>query len=117
MHLSSKSLDGVLDDMDILDDAGDGVRVLKISLGSSTESFIKIQHQKPSEDYTYPPSLLLESWRTGMFLMELEMVSGVVRKRLFQSHLTRHGWFLTNHSTVFAGPGQVSLKQPFRVMY
>ena len=64
----------VLDDRDVLDDAGDGVRVLKISLGSSTESFIKIQHQKPSQDCTYPPSLLLESWRTGMFLMELEMV-------------------------------------------
>ena len=70
------SLTGVLDDRDVLDDAGDGVRVLKIPLGSSSESFIKIQHQKPSQDCTYPPSLLLESWRTGMFLMELEMVSG-----------------------------------------
>ena len=41
----------------------------------------------------------------------------VVRKRLIQSHLTRHGCFLTNQSTVFAGPGQVSLNQPFGVMY
>ena len=51
------SLAGVLDDRDVLDDAGDGVRVLKISLGSSTESFIKIQHQKPSQDCTYSISL------------------------------------------------------------
>ena len=119
------SLAEVLDDRDVLDDAGDGVRVLKISLkvllkissrsnirnlvmiapilqvsswslvwqecswwcwrwcqgtqnslGSSSESFIKIQHQKPSQDCTYPASHFLESWRTWMFLMELEMVSG-----------------------------------------
>ena len=96
MHLFFKSLAGALDDRDVLDDAGDGVRVLKISLkvlmkissrsnirnlagafyernvlddvgggvrvlkiplGSSSESFIKIQHQKPSQDCTYPPSL------------------------------------------------------------
>ena len=49
--------------------------------------------------------------------ISLHVTLFVVRKRLFQSHLTRHGWFLTNHSTVFAGPGQVSLKQPFGVMY
>ena len=52
-----------------------GVRVPKISQGSFTESFIKIQHQKAYQDSTYPPSLFLKSWRTGMFLMELEMVS------------------------------------------
>ena len=44
--------------------AGDGVRVLKISLESVTESFIKIQHQEPCQDSTFPPSLFLESWRT-----------------------------------------------------
>ena len=70
------SLAGVLDDRDVLDDAGDGVRVLKISLGSSIESFIKIQHQKLSQDCTCPTCLLLESWMTGMFLMMQEMVSG-----------------------------------------
>ena len=32
MHLFSKSLAGVLDDRDVLDDAGDDVRVLKIPL-------------------------------------------------------------------------------------
>ena len=64
MHLSSKSLAGVLDDRDVLDDAGDGVRVLKISLGSFTESFIKIQHQKPSQDSKCQLSIFLESRRT-----------------------------------------------------
>ena len=42
---------------------------------SSKASFIKIQHQEPSQDYTYHPSLLLKCWRTGMFLMELGMES------------------------------------------
>ena len=73
---SSKSFPGVLEDSDVLDGAGDGVRVLKTSLGSFTESFIKIQHQEPCQDSKYPPSHFLESWRTVMFLMELEMVSG-----------------------------------------
>ena len=51
------SLAGVFDDRDVLDDDGDGVRVLKIPLESSSESFIMIQHQKPSQDCTYPPVL------------------------------------------------------------
>ena len=50
-------------------------------------------------------------------VLSMLLRSIVVRKRLIQSHLTRHGCFLTNHSTVFAGPGQVSLNQPFGVMY
>ena len=45
LHLSSKSLPGVLEDMDVLDGAGDGVRVLIISLGSFTENFIKVKDQ------------------------------------------------------------------------
>ena len=44
LPLSSKSLTGVLEDVDVLDGAGDGVRVLIISSRSFTESFIKIQH-------------------------------------------------------------------------
>ena len=48
---------------------------LKIFQGSFTESFIKIHHKEACQDSTYPPSLFLESWRTWMFLMELEMVS------------------------------------------
>ena len=56
----------------IVNGAGDGVRVLTISIRSFTESFIKIQQQ----DSTYPPSLFLESWMIGLFLMELDMVFG-----------------------------------------
>ena len=41
-HLSSKSFLGVLENRNVLDGAGDGVRVLKIPLGSFTVSFIKI---------------------------------------------------------------------------
>ena len=70
-----KSLPGVLKDMDVHDEAGDGVKVLKISQGNFTESFINTQHQEACQDSIYPPSLFLESWRTLMFLMELEMVS------------------------------------------
>ena len=45
VHLSSKSLPGVLEDMDDCDGAWDGVRVLIISIESFTERFVKIQHQ------------------------------------------------------------------------
>ena len=74
--MSSKSFTGVLEDRDVLDGAGDGVKVLNISQRSFTESFIKIQHQEVCQDSTYPQSLFLESLRTGILLMELEMVSG-----------------------------------------
>ena len=73
LQLSSNSIHGVLKDRDVLDEAG--VRVLNVSQGSFTESFIKIQHQEACQDPTYPPSHSLESLRKGMFLMELEMVS------------------------------------------
>ena len=53
---------GVLDDRDVLDDAGDCVRVLNISLGSSTESFIKIQHQNLVK---IAPILQVSSWSLG----------------------------------------------------
>ena len=79
LHLLSKSLPGVLEDRDVLDRDRSGVRVLKIYLGSFTESFIKIQHKEACQDSMYPPSLFLESWRRGMFLMELEMVSGSLK--------------------------------------
>ena len=75
LHISSKSLPGVLQERDVLDGAGDGVKELNISQGSFTESFIKIQHQEVCQDSSYPPSNFLESWRKGMFLMELEIVS------------------------------------------
>ena len=38
-------------DMDVLDGAGDGVRVLIISLGTFTERFIKIQHKESCQDF------------------------------------------------------------------
>ena len=44
---SSMYLPGVLEDMDVLDGDGDGVKMFIISQGSITESFIKIQHQEP----------------------------------------------------------------------
>ena len=72
---SSKSHPGVFEDRDVLDGAGDGVKVLNISKGSLTKSFIKIQHLEVCQESTYPPSHFLDSWRKGMFLMEQEMVS------------------------------------------
>ena len=66
---------GVLEDRGVLDGDRDGVRLLKIPLRFITESFIKIQHQKAYHDSHYPSSILLESWRTWVFLMEVEMVS------------------------------------------
>ena len=69
LHLSSKSLPGVLEDRDVLDWDRGGVRVLKISQGSFTESFIKIHHKEACQDSTYPPSFFLESCRRGMFLI------------------------------------------------
>ena len=64
MHLSSKSLTGVLEDRDVLDGAGDGVRVLRIPLESFAESFIKIHYQEPSQDSKCQLSIFLESRRT-----------------------------------------------------
>ena len=45
--ISSKCLPGVSKDVDVFDGAGDGVRVIIISIESFTESFIKNKHQKP----------------------------------------------------------------------
>ena len=66
-RVSLKSLPGVFVGRDFPDGAGDGVRVVKISLESFTETFIKIQHQEHCQDFTYPTSLFLESCRTGIF--------------------------------------------------
>ena len=43
LHMSSKSLPGVWEDMDIPDGPGDGVRWELTSIRSFCESFIKIQ--------------------------------------------------------------------------
>ena len=71
LHLSSKSLPGVLE---VPDKPGVGVRCYGLTFRSFCESFIKIQYQKPCQDSTCPPSLFLESWRTWWFLMNLEVV-------------------------------------------
>ena len=73
LHLSSNSIHGLLKDRYVLDEAG--ARELNVSQRSFTESFIKIQHQEACQDSTYPPSLILESFRTGKFFMDLQMVS------------------------------------------
>ena len=72
--VKSKSLPGVLGESNVLEGARDGVRALKISQGSFTESFIKIQQWEAYKDFTYHQSPLLESWRTWRFLMDLELV-------------------------------------------
>ena len=54
LHLSSKSLPGVLEDVEVPDDPGGGVIC---------------------QDSNCPSSLFLESWRTWRFLMNLEVVS------------------------------------------
>ena len=69
LHLSSKSFPGVFEDRDILDGTGDGLRVLNISKGS----FTQVSSWSLSR-LTFPPSLFFESWRTGMFLVDLVMV-------------------------------------------
>ena len=57
------------------DAPGDVLRWKRTFKRSFSESFIKIGHQKPCQDSTYPQSLSLESWRTWRFLMHLVMVS------------------------------------------
>ena len=47
---------GVYEDMDVLDGVRDGVKMFITSQGSITENFIKIRHQEPCQDFTYPPS-------------------------------------------------------------
>ena len=50
-----------MEDMYVLDGAGDGVRVLIISLGSFSKSFIKIQHQEPNYKELYYCSVVLHT--------------------------------------------------------
>ena len=52
-----------------------GCQGIEISQGSFTETFIKIQHQEACPDSIYLPCLFLESWRTEIFLMEIEVGS------------------------------------------
>ena len=75
LYPSTKYLHGVLEDRELPYGAGAGVRVERTSIQIFAESFIKIQHQEPCQDSTRPPSLFMESWRTGRFLMDLERSS------------------------------------------
>ena len=63
LHMSSKSFTGVLEDRDVLDEAGDGVKVLNISQRSFTESFIK---NKNIRKFVKTPHILqVTSWSLG----------------------------------------------------
>ena len=53
----------------------DDVRVFEIFLENFPENFIRVNPQEPCQVYNFSPSPSLVSWRTGMFLIELEMVS------------------------------------------
>ena len=53
LHLSSKSLPGVLEEMEILDKLEYGVIWVIVSLGNFCESFIEIWHQEPCQDYVF----------------------------------------------------------------
>ena len=75
LHLSSKSLPGVYEDMDIPDETGDSVRWEGTSIRSICESFIEIRLQEACQDSTYPPSPFLESRMKLTFLTDLEKVS------------------------------------------
>ena len=75
LHLSSKYLPGVFEDMEVPDTPGDGFRWKRISQKTFPESFMKIEPQETGQDSTCPLNLFLKSWRTWRFLMHLVMVS------------------------------------------
>ena len=60
--------------LDVPETLGDGVGRVEASLGMFLASLKMIGWQKACQDSSCPPSLLLESWRTWMFLRHLEMV-------------------------------------------
>ena len=76
LFMSFKSLPGVLEDIEVPDQVGNGARGLGQPLGSINETFMKIKHLKPYQDSPCPSSLFLESWKTWRFLTKLKMVSG-----------------------------------------
>ena len=76
--LSSKTPAGVLEDMDVPDTLGDGVKSLERWPETLCVIFKMIGHVEVSQDSACPPRLQQESWRTWMFLTHLELVSLVV---------------------------------------
>ena len=75
-HIKTLPSSLFLEDREAPDRAGDGDRVEITSIQSFNEGFIKIQLQEPCQDSPCPPSLFKETWRTGRFLIDLEMESG-----------------------------------------
>ena len=53
LHLSSKSITGVFEDMEILDELVYGIMWVKVSFRIFCESFVKIWHQEPCQDYVF----------------------------------------------------------------
>ena len=53
LHLSSKSLPGVLEDTEILDELVYGILWVGLSFRSFCKSFIKIWHLEPCQDYVF----------------------------------------------------------------
>ena len=69
VHLSAKSLPGAMDNIKVPDGPGDGVKWMLVSTWTLVSCHVLCQ------DSTYQSNLFLKSWRTLMFLLELEMVS------------------------------------------
>ena len=61
--------------MEVPDTPPGGVKRSNLVLRMFGENFMKIGALKGHQDSTCPPSVLLESWRTWMFLRHLELVS------------------------------------------
>ena len=55
LYLSSKTPAGILEDMDVPDTLGDGVKLLERWPESLCENFKMIGHVEVSQDSTYPP--------------------------------------------------------------
>ena len=72
-HLSSKSLPGVMEDINLEVVSDDRNHPSEASVKVSS----KIQHQIPCQVSTCPSSLFLESWRTWRFLTTILMLSDV----------------------------------------
>ena len=81
--VSLKTLPGVLKDMEVPDEPGDGFIWHVSIIWSCSENFIKIQHQEPCKDSTHPPCPFLESWRRCRLVTNLEIVS----YDMYQSYL------------------------------
>ena len=92
--LSSKTPAGVLEDMDVPDTLGDGVKWLERWPETLCVNFKMIGHVEVSQDSACPPQLQQESKRTRMFLIHLHIVSLVVATQYYLI-LTIYIWILS----------------------